>query len=150
VHREYLGEVFAALSAMVEDGELLVTRAVIDVLRRHEPNGHASIWAGAVMGLRRHIKVDWGWQLQAQAAAQAAGYEEGLADILADRPSAAVEVVGLVLRELDAGNEPVVVTEDWADKPLRPALEHFCKCMGWATSRLASFLTNHDLGHCVA
>jgi hypothetical protein len=150
VHPANLGEVFTKLSAMVEEGTLLVTRAVIDVLRRYDPNGHACIWANTVMGLRRHIKVDWGWQLKAQAEAQAAGYDEGMEDILTDRPSAAVETAGLVLRELDTGNDPVVVTEDWAEKPLRPALEHFCKNMGWATTRLAPFLIDCSLGHCVA
>jgi hypothetical protein len=149
VHQEKLGEVFEALDAMVREGTLLITRTVIEVLRHYDPNGHACIWANLVVALDAHVKVENKWKQQAQAAAQAAGFNAGLADNRTRQPTAAPDVAGLVLRELAEGREPVVVTEDWIGKPLRPALGQFCRCMSWATSGLASFLADHSLGHCV-
>ena len=140
------------LSDMVFRDRLAVTRGVIDVLRRLAPNESSSIWANTVLSLRKHRKVSWAAQLEAQGLAQRAGHEAGLSDIDSDRPESSAEIVGLYLELSNSSPDltPVVVTEDWGDKPTRPSLGRFCKEQEFAVIRLAVFLRQINLGHCLA
>lgn len=142
---EHLGDVFGALDEMVTSDTLQVSRAVIDAVRRRDPNGAVGIWANAVVSHKAHAKVEYKWQLEAQALAQKAGYEDGLEDTLSPSPSGSVEVVALGLFWLHFGRHPVVVTEDWSDKPTRPALGSFCAQAGWDACRVDGFLQGQGL-----
>jgi hypothetical protein len=143
------GEVFKAMNVMIRDRSLCVTRTVLEVLRQRDPNGGAGIWADAIVDSRGYTPVTFDLQQDVQAAAQKAGYEDGLEDTTAPQLTGAVEIAGLALLRDRVGHRPVVVTEDWIDKPLRPALASFCKHMGWSTSPLGEFLQNQALGHCL-
>jgi hypothetical protein len=137
---------------MVFRDALAITRGVIDVLRRLAPNESPCIWANTVLGLRKHRKVSWAAQLEAQGLAQRAGHETGLSDIDSDRPESSAEIIGLYL-ELAHGSpglSPVVVTEDWGDKPTRPSLGRFCEEQEFTVIRLISFLNQINLSHCLA
>jgi hypothetical protein len=149
VHGDHLGEVFSTMNEMVvSQHTLLVARAVVDALGRWDRNGPAYIWADATTKVNR-AKVPYEWKIRAQDEAQKAGFQFGLEDTLGDNSSGAVEIAAQVLFRESLGQDPIVVTEDWSDKPLRPALGKVCNRLGWPTCRLVAFLEGQGLRHCL-